>query len=356
MQTVVLVQRGILELRTSPIPAPPPGGAVLEVTACGLCGTDLRCIFGYDDRTAPPWVLGHEVVGRVMAVESGASFPAGIAHGDRVILPAIMPCRWCAACQRGRLNRCEGRQTLGFRPHPGGFAQCVSVPAHGMQGLLRVPDELDDATAALVDTAAVVRNGTRFLGDVFGSSAAVLGAGPVGTIFTLMLAVSGARCVTLVDPNDGRLARSLAVLADAVPSTVLGSTASTGLRRQPTERAAQADIVVVANSSADSQAQALEICAPGGRVLLFGGLADGDRPRLDTNLIHYRELTVLGSSGAGPIDYQEALAFVTLHRHTLSRLVTRKLPLSRLPQALDEFGLGDDLKTVVIPPRLSGVP
>jgi 2-desacetyl-2-hydroxyethyl bacteriochlorophyllide A dehydrogenase len=332
-----LVYRGpeALELERRPTPEPAPGEVLVRVQACGICGTDLRIASGahraYPDGTVR--VPGHEIAGVVESVGDGAALSAG----DRVFVAPNVGCGTCDQCLAGRVNLCRTPQALGIS-RDGGLATHLLAGADVVaQGnLLPVPDGADPAAVAIVEPLACVLRGQRPCRIAAGDRVLIVGAGPIGLLHLL-----AAR------------ARE--------PGEIVVSEPSTARRRQAAERGADRvvepegldgafDVVIVAAPAAAAQAAALELAAPGGRVNFFAGLPrDGSRVELDTNLVHYKELVVTGTTACTTEDCREALELVLSGRVDTGGLVTARRSLADARDAFAAARSGEQLKVVIEP-------
>ncbi len=332
---------GEFHVREVPRPVCPPGGALLAVDACAVCGTDVRIArFGHAN-VAAPQILGHEVVGRVIA---GVGLPLG---SRAVVAPAIGcgDCRWCRA---GRPNRCPCLRTIGYY-YPGAFAPLLAVPAEAIaQGSLwPVPDDLPDDIACLTEPLACCLNGQELAGVGAGDRVVIVGAGPIGCLHARLAAARGAALVVVVEARADRrtLAQQLGL------GTVVDPAAG------PVEAAVReltdgdgADVVLLAAPVAALQAEALGWLATGGRLSWFAGLPPDSAPvALATNPVHYRELTIVGAHGSSPAQNRAALELLQRGAVRVDDLVTGRYALADAAQAVAAMAAGDGLKQLVLP-------
>lgn len=333
-----------LRIEERPQPAPKENELLIEVGACAICGSDLRTYrFGARNITRPV-VIGHEIAGTVVEAGGQTSWRAG----ERVAVAPAIPCCDCRYCRRGQPAMCDELRIIGYE-YDGGFADYMIVPGSALRAgcVNRVPDNLSLEQAALAEPLACAINAQELLGVGLGDTVVILGAGPLGMMHAELAKVHGARKVIVAELRLPRLelARDFSpdVLIDAsredVVGRVLAETAGTG-----------ASVVIVAAPSAEAQAQALKLAAKRGRISFFGGLPKSNPlATLNSNLIHYRELFVMGAHGSAPWDNRVALELLASGRINASRLISLVVPLERLMEGLAAAAEGGVLKVIVRP-------
>jgi (R,R)-butanediol dehydrogenase/meso-butanediol dehydrogenase/diacetyl reductase len=213
MQVGLVTGKGRLELREFPDPIPSPGKAVVRITYCGICGTDLHAYQSGEPYN--PAICGHEWVGQVSGVGAGV---AHVREGDRVAIGIASACGRCATCQRGDAAHCEtaflgaiGAGPLAA-PH-GGFAAAIAIDA---SRLYSVVQGLSDVEAALLEPATVAVHAVRRTEIRLGDTVLVLGAGPIGLLVAQAARAAGAGSVTVVEPEPQRRSLAATVGADVV--------------------------------------------------------------------------------------------------------------------------------------------
>ncbi len=198
MRAAVFQGQGRLALEDRPAPAPAPGEILVEVEACGICGSDLAVLDVPPRHPATPGIiLGHEFVGRVASLGEGVR---DVAVGSRVIVDPDPKCGACASCRAGRPANCERIVALGVY-RDGALARFVTAPAETCHP---IRDEVPATLAALAEPLACVVNGTNRAALRPGKSALVFGAGAIGCLFTAVLAAGGASPLVVVEPNPVR--------------------------------------------------------------------------------------------------------------------------------------------------------
>ncbi|MEN3608411.1 zinc-dependent dehydrogenase [Plantactinospora sp. ZYX-F-223] len=346
MKAVRFHAPGDVRIEDVPEPSPGPGDVKIRVRNCSTCGTDVKISkFGHH-HIHPPRVMGHEIAGEV--VQTGSEV-TGWAAGDRVQVIAAIPCGTCPECRRGRMTVCPNQESMGYH-YEGGFAQYLVVPAKvlAVDGLHRIPDGVGFAEASVAEPLACVLNGQELARVGPGDDVVVVGSGPIGCLHVRLARARGAARVFLVELNRERLELAAAL--------VRPDAAICGAEVDPVDEVLKltdgrgADVVITAAASGAAQEQAVQMAARQGRISFFGGLPK-DNPiiSLDSNLVHYRELTIVGANGSSPAHNAEALRLIATGSVPVSDLITHRLPLER---AIDAFGVvarGEAIKVTIEP-------
>jgi L-iditol 2-dehydrogenase len=327
-----------------------PEGAIIQVEACGICGTDARTFFNGDPRAPTPWVLGHEPVGTVVEVGAGAKLPAGVTKGARVFLGSILTCGECAWCADGRENLCEREELYGYSPHPGAYAEYAAVPPIGTKNLIALPPELPPDLATVADPFACALNGAEVLDTRYGDTVTIIGAGPIGCWQAVLARDRGAGRVYLTEVSKERLEIALEAVGQFVDDAWVAGEDNGVKELLSRTSGAGADRVVVAAPSKQAQQAALVMAAKRARLVYFAGLPKADPVSpLDMNQLHYKELTVLGSYGCTPRQYRITMGYLNRRQDDLGRIVTHRFPLDRIAEAFATIRAGTGLKMVVEP-------
>jgi len=345
MRAAVYEGIDIITVKDMPTPEPAPGGVVVRVRACAVCGSDIRIFHHGNARVIPPQVLGHEISGEVAAIAPGVT---KFKVGDRVAIGADVPCGQCAFCEAGIGNNCQINYAMGYQ-FPGGFAEYVplnsTVVNYGPVHVL--PDAMSFDEGALAEPLACVLNAMDLSPVKLGDVVVILGAGPIGMMICEVAKLSGASKVILVNRSQPRLdiAKRLGVAdvfinsgtTDAV-ETVLSETNKLG-----------ADVIYTSNPSGDSQAQSLHMAKNRARVNFFGGLPKGTMVTLDTNIIHYKELLIAGAHGSMPVHHGKAIELIASGRINIKKYITHNFPLNEIIGAFKAAEAHMGLRVVVNP-------
>lgn len=341
---------GDIRLEQLPEPDVAPGQVKIRVRACSTCGTDVKISRSGHPNMTPPQVMGHEIAGEIVAIGDGVDAgPDGWSIGDRVQVIAAIPDGTCPDCLAGHQAICPNQLSMGYQ-FPGGFAEYMIVPCEvlAVGGLNRIPDSLGFAEASLAEPLACVLNGQELARVSPGDTVVVIGSGPIGCLHVRLARARGAATLILIDLNAERLAAAAALVhpdhtvatADQDPvAAVLELTGGRG-----------ADVVITAAASGAAQEAGLRMLARRGRLSLFGGLPkDAPNITVDANLVHYRELTLVGVNGSTPSHNKRALELIASGAVPVADLITHRLPLDQVLDAIEIVARGDAIKVTIEP-------
>jgi L-iditol 2-dehydrogenase len=338
---------GDVRIEDADEPVAGPGELKLRIHACSTCGTDVKIFrFGHH-HIVPPRVIGHEIAGEVVQIGDGATGEWAV--GDRVQVIAAIPCGHCPDCLRGWQTICPNQESMGYH-YDGGFAEYMIVPAKvlAVDGVNRIPEGVDYVSASITEPMACVLNGQEFAGVGDGDTVVVVGAGPIGCLHVRMARARGAKQVYLVELNPTRLELAAAVVQPDVAICTGNTDAIDEVRKLTDGRGV--DVVITAAASGQAQQDALQMAARRGRISFFGGLPK-DNPviSLDSNLVHYRELTIFGANGSSPDHNRRALDLIATGAVRVDDLVTHRMPLADVLAAIQTVAQGDAIKVTIQP-------
>ena len=336
MQAAVFRGDGVVRLEDVPEPkVDAPDDVVIEVEACGICGTDLQILNVPPGHPADPGVvMGHEFVGRISSL-GPVAVAGGLSVGRRVVVDPDPKCGVCRFCRAGRPASCENIEALGiFRD--GALARFAKAPASAVYPVVDGPSS---EVAALIEPLACVVNGANRANPRPGESAVIFGAGAIGCLFIAVFRAAGASPIIVVEPTESRRSVVEAVGADHA----LGPEEFTARRDELLP--AGADIVVDAVGT--QFGAAIEIASLGGRIVLFGQNANV-RPEVHQYTITARSLTVMGTYITS-FTFPQAIRMVEQGILNLAPIVTHVLTLERLPEGLDLLRSGAATKVVITP-------
>lgn len=337
---------GDIRLEEAPEPNPGPDEVKIAVKQCSTCGTDVKIFNHGHHHLVPPRVIGHEIAGEVVEVGSDVS---GWAPGDRVQVIAAVPCGQCAECQDGRMQVCPNQTSVGYH-YDGGFAEYLIVPRQvlAVDGLNRIPEGVDFAEASVAEPLACVLNGQELAKVGPGDDVVVVGAGPIGCLHVRLAKARGANRVFLVELNRARLDMSAAKVHPDAAICSAEVDAIDEVKKLTDGRGV--DVVITAAAAGAAQEDAQHMAARSGRISFFGGLPK-DKPTitLDSNLVHYRELTIVGANGSSPAHNKKALGLIASGQVPVADLITHRLTLSELHDAIKLVSSGSAIKVTIQP-------
>lgn len=325
-----------------------PKEVKIRVRNCSTCGTDVKIRDNGHPNITRVTTMGHEIAGEV--VEVGSEALGDFEVGDRVQVIAAVPCGECHECKKGWMEVCQNQTSVGYQ-YDGGFAEYMIVPEEVLKvdGLNRMPDNVDFDEASAAEPLACAINAQEQLGIEEGDFVVVFGAGPIGCMHTRVArGVHKAGEVWMVDINDERLKMS----ADAVhpDGTINAADEDVVARVMELTDGRGADVIITATPAGITQEQAIEMAARNGRISFFGGLPK-DNPMIsaDSNLIHYRQLHIHGANGSAPEHHKQALKYISTGELPVKDLITERVPLENALEALDIVKRGDAIKVTVEP-------
>ena len=346
MKGAVFYAPGDVRLEDVPEPTAGPGEVKLRIRNCSTCGTDVKIFKNGHQNMDPPQIMGHEIAGEIVEIGDGVE---GWQIGDRVQVIAAVPCGKCDECPRGRMTVCPNQTSMGYQ-YPGGFAEYMVVPKNvlDVDGLNRIPDNLSFAEASVAEPFACVINGQELARVGDGDDVIVVGSGPIGCLHVRLARSRGARRVFLADLNRDRLDQAAEMVKpDAticsgevdIIEAVMELTDGRGV-----------DVAITAAAAGVTQEQALQYTARQGRISFFGGLPK-DNPIIacDSNLVHYRELTIVGANGSSPAHNKQALELISTGAVPVDDLITHRLPLDQVLDAIQIVANGEAIKVTIEP-------
>ncbi len=333
MRAAVYEGEGRLVVRDVPDPVPAADEVMIEVEACGVCGSDVQIISvppGHP--STPPVVIGHEFVGWVRATGSAVH---DVAIGARVVVDPDPKCGACDPCRSGRPANCVNIVALGVY-RDGALARYVTTPADSVYPISTdVPAEL----AALVEPLACVVNGTNRAAIRPGESAVVFGAGAIGCLFIAVLRASGAGRIVAVEPSAHRAPVARAVGADVVVTPEEWVAQRTELMPGGAE--------VVVDAVGSVLPQAIEAAGMGARVVMFG-MNGNARPEVHQVEIVEKGLAILGSYISN-FTFPAAIRLVESGRLNLAPMITATVPLEDAVAGIARIRSGEAVKIVIKP-------
>ncbi|MBE0652327.1 MAG: alcohol dehydrogenase catalytic domain-containing protein [Bacteroidales bacterium] len=319
---------------------------VIKVLACGLCGSDLRTLRNGHRKVTLPWIIGHEVCGVVH--ETGKSYSGPYKRRERIAVAPLVYCGKCDFCLDGHFELCENYREIA-QAWPGGFAEYMLIPGEALKhGTIQaVPSGVSPFHASLAEPLSSCIHAQEKGNVGLGDKVVIIGSGPVGCMHIEIARARGAATIIIADIDSERLKFA----AEFVPDHIINSKEKelvTEVRKLTGGKGA--DVIITANPVPETQVQAVEMAAKGGRILLFGGLPGKDsKSGIDTNLIHYNALTIMGTTIFSPRHNRVAMDMITGGRVRADQLISNVFPLKDFRKGADLAMSGKALKVIFEP-------
>lgn len=318
-------------------PALAEGWLRLSPKYCGVCGSDLHSYKGLHPMVHPPIILGHEFSGTV--TEIGETVSPQLLGAHVVAIPSL-PCGACYQCLHGQEHICAHLQVVGNIGIEGALAGYVDVPAGR---ILRIPEDMDLAEAALVEPVAVAVHALNRSSDIPDLGVIVMGAGPIGLLTALVAKSQGIGPVTIIDIQESRLAVALELGIDFAIDSCNQDLVATIKHIYPDGAGAIFDCVAIP----ETLNQALRLARKGSTVVLEG--VPVGPMMLDAILVQDRELSIVGTLMYQLPDFQKAIDLIYQKQIPLSRVITREVNFDDVPSVFWQLvhEPGRDIKVLV---------
>ena len=322
-----------------------PFEMLIRVRACAICGTDLRIVDGTKTRGIHfPCIIGHEIAGEVAEVGPEVQ---GFAAGDRVAVAPVVPCLSCYYCKRARENTCLHREAIGYE-YDGGFAEYLRIPAKALTAgnVYRIPDHLSFEEAALAEPLACCLNGNEISRIGLGDTVLLVGAGPIGLMHLQLARAAGASLIIVSEPLAHRREAALkmgahyAVDPNEVDLSQFVKKHTDGLG---------VDQVMMAIGASKVVNGVIGMTRKGGTVNLFAGFPGTGETTIESNIIHYNEVILTGTSSSARRHYAEALSLIASGVVKVNELVTKRMSIEDIQEAVATTRRGEGFKTVIVP-------
>ena len=344
MKAAVLKAPGVLELDDLPDPECPKGGALIKVLACAVCGTDVKMLQQGHRDLAYPRILGHEIAGRIVEIDSDS----GLEEGDLCQVWPGIACGSCGSCLREADNRCRSMKIMGFNCD-GGFAEYMALPAQSLpRGANLLPANIDPALASLAEPLACCINGQELARVSKGDAVLIYGAGPIGALHALLAELKGAGSVIIAEKLPLRIreiekhtcARAIdqsTDQSDNLESIIQSETGGAGV-----------DVILTATPEVKLDGKLLRLLAPGGRICIFSGPRPGNyEEQIDLRLMHYHELMIVGAYGCSSRQNRLALELLKTGKIKADWIITKRTTLADIEDAFSHSSHRAGLKSVI---------
>ena len=347
MRAALLYGKEDIRVQDVPVPKITDDEVLLKVKCAFVCGTDVR-MFRNGHRGVSeesPLILGHELSGVIAKIGKNVK---GYTEGMAVTVAPNMGCGICEFCISGNTQLCQTAfQALGINID-GGFAEYVRIPEPAVRqgNMMLMPEGMAFEEAAIVEPLSCAYNGHSKCPVAAGDTVLVIGAGPIGIMHARLAKMAGAAKVFINDLSENRLA-----LCREADSSFITVDASAPLHEKMAEltHGRGVDMVITACSVPQVQAMALELAAINGKVLFFGGLpADKAVVGLDTNIIHYKFLTVTGMTRSSLAQYRKTLNLVSDGLLKVDDLISSKSTVEDIQTTIENVAKGVGLKSAIV--------
>ena len=334
MKACVYADQEKVEIHDIPQPEAGHDEVLIKVARAGICGTDLHIFLGHmDQRVTKPLVMGHEMCGEIVEAPGDSGFSAG----DRVVVEPTVYCGKCAACRRGHTHVCQNLNFLGI-DSPGAFQEYWNAP---VDRLHRIPPELNDNTAAMIEPMAVAVHDVRRAQVELGDQAVVIGGGPIGLLVAHAAKLDGAEVlISEVNPYRLNVAESCGFKTvdpskDDLVEAVMDWTNGAGC-----------DLVFEVSGSAAGASVMTELLRVRGKVALVG--VHASPPQVDLHKFFWRELELVGCRVYESVDFERAIRLAASGEIDLEALVSKVVPYEEAHWGFEQMRDGGDIVKVLI--------
>lgn len=351
MRAVMAFGKGDYRLMTVPTPRPKDSELLIKVEACGVCAGDIKCyeggarFWGGDGNPAyvePPFIPGHELLGRV--VELGPGYKGELKPGDRVVSEQIVPCGHCRYCREGKYSLCEPHVVYGFKSGcNGGFAEYVVLPERSIN--YRVPDSLPMEQAVLIEPFACAMHAVERAQIQPGDVVVIAGAGALGLGMLSIASTLGPKALVSIEPVAWLREKAMEMGAthalepwtrDGVEPTIASLTEGYG-----------ADVYIEATGHPSAVSQGLQLLRKGGEFVefsVFSGPAS-----VDWSIIgDAKELNIRGAS-LSPGCFPKVIEGIASGKLKTQGMLSHVLPLEQFEEAFALSKRREAIKTALVP-------
>jgi L-iditol 2-dehydrogenase len=343
MKALLLSEYKKLELAELPQPVPGADEVLVQVAACGICGSDVHGYDGTSGRRIPPIVMGHEAAGTIAKVGAAVQ---GFQAGDRVTFDSTVYCGRCDYCRRGEVNLCDQRQVVGVScgdyRRAGAFAEYVVVPA---RILYHLPESLSFPEAAMLEAVSVALHAVHLSELKGGETALVIGAGMIGLLTLQAARAGGASCVIVADIDATRLKLAKEMGADHTLQLSGADLVAEVIRLTDNKGA---DVALEAVGRNETVSVAIDSVRKGGTVTLIGNISP--EVTLPLQKVVTRQLRLQGTAASAG-EYPQAIELMTSGRIQVKPLITAVAPLGDGPRWFERlYAHEPNLMKVVLAP------
>lgn len=328
----LVYENGILHLKEVPRPKATAHSAIAKVDVASICGTDVRTYVNGNDKLPDGIIVGHEFCGTIVEAGNGVK---GFKSGDRITVAPAISCGKCHMCRREKYNMCENLETIGFQ-YNGCFAEFIEIPsvAFEMNNVNPVDDAISSEEASMAEPVACIVNSHSYLNIGKGDTVAIFGSGFIGCMHAELAYRSGAEKVIMIEISDTRMAVAKSFIPDI--ETVNSLREDVAGRVMALTEGRGADVVITACSSGKAQEDAQKIAAKCARISLFGGIAGESKGFIDSNQIHYKELSVHGAHASTAAQNRMVLNWIAEGGIDIKKYISKTYPLDEILEAFED--------------------
>ncbi len=343
MKAARLLGKLKVEVSDVPIPKISDDEILLKVKAASICGTDVRMYKnGYKDVSEEnSLIIGHEFAGDIAKVGKNVK---GFKVGQKVAVAPNIGCGTCDLCVSGQTHLCGDYDAFGVTMD-GGFAEYVKIPKNAIiQGNLSLLDaDISYQEAALVEPLSCVYNGQKRINILPGDDVLIIGMGPIGIMHIMVAKLFGAGKIFVNDLSQDRLKKAKELIPDII---VIKENIKEELEKQTMKGGV--DVCIIAAPAAAAQMQSLSYMNMNGKLLFFGGLPkDRENVSINSNLIHYKQLSIHGCTKQSVYDYRLCAKLVNDRRIPLGLIMSDTYSIDQFNEALENAAAAIGLKHVI---------
>jgi threonine dehydrogenase-like Zn-dependent dehydrogenase len=333
MKAALYKGKGHIIVKDIPVPQVKDGDILIKIKMASICGTDRKA-YKQGHHSIPAnsdQILGHEITGVIKEIGNNVEF---YKPGMRIVLAPNVGCGHCKACNAGLEQLCPDYNAFGIN-WPGGFAEYLLIPEDVVKNgnLIVLPEEIDYERAALIEPLACCFNAYEAMDVKPGDTMLIFGAGPMGMLHLVLNKHLGIGEIIVVDIDESRLEMSKELGADY--TVVSDENLSEKIMDITNHKGA--DVIITAASVPSIQEQAMELIAVNGNISFFAGLpSDVDGINFKSNIVHYKQLRVTGTTGASLKQFRRTVKLAQNDSLRLDKILTKKINLEELENIFDD--------------------
>lgn len=331
MKVALLKKVGKLILTDVKQPRCKADGVLIKIMACAICRTDVKMIQSGHRDLVLPRILGHEISGKVAKIGRKIKY---FKEGDKIQIAPGISCGYCPYCMKGIQNMCDNMSIIGFH-HDGGFAEYMLLPQEAISSgcISEMPDNLTFKEAALAEPIACCINALESADFKSGENIAIWGAGFMGSLFIQLAKAYSASRIIVIENDKSRFEVSKKFGADFY---VNNSIKDPGQEIEKLTASTGVDVVIIACSNEEAPVKGIKFLSKRGRIVFFSGLKkEKGNIFIDHNLIHYKELKIIGSYGCTSRQNRIALRLLSKGEVTVNDLITHRISLDEIEKGIN---------------------